>query len=208
MVSTNDVSEGLFRIQAPDRHVRSPDKFGYKNFIPMFKAEHFDAAAWAQLFKKAGAKYVVPVAEHHDGFAMYDSGLSDWTVVKMGPERDTTGELAKAVRAEGLHFGVSSHRAEHDFFLGPGRTIASDVNDPQYASLYGPAQTWLNNQWGTPSTMISLTCLPLGPTIGWRGPRNWWRNIIRISCTLIGGLGSRRSAGISRALLRSITTVL
>src|SRR5664279_1036444 len=58
------------------------DKFGYKNFIPMFKAEHFDAAAWAQLFKKAGTKYVVPVAEHHDGFAMYDSGLSDWTVTK------------------------------------------------------------------------------------------------------------------------------
>ena len=126
------------------------DKFGYKEFIPMFKAEHFDAVAWAQLLKKAGAKYVVPVAEHHDGFAMYDSGLSDWTVVKMVPQRDTTGELAKAVRAEGLHFGVSSHRAEHDFFLGPGRTIPSDVNDPQYASLYGPAQTWLNNQWGTP----------------------------------------------------------
>jgi alpha-L-fucosidase len=83
------------------------DKFGYKDFIPMFKAEHFDAAAWAQLFKKAGAKYVVPVAEHHDGFAMYDSDLSDWTVVKMGPHRDRTGELAKAVRAEGLHFGVS-----------------------------------------------------------------------------------------------------
>jgi alpha-L-fucosidase len=75
------------------------DKFGYKDFIPMFKAEKFDAAAWAELFKKAGAKYVVPVAEHHDGFAMYDSGLSDWTVAKLGPHRDTTGEPAKAVRA-------------------------------------------------------------------------------------------------------------
>ncbi|MFZ1006802.1 MAG: alpha-L-fucosidase, partial [Candidatus Sulfotelmatobacter sp.] len=55
----------------------SQDKFGYKDFLPMFKAEHFDPAAWAELFKKSGAKYVVPVAEHHDGFAMYDSGLSD-----------------------------------------------------------------------------------------------------------------------------------
>lgn len=126
------------------------DKFGYKDFIPMFKAEHFDPVAWAELFKKAGAKYVVPVAEHHDGFAMYDSGLSDWTVVKMGPRRDTTGELAKAVRAAGLHFGLSSHRVEHNFFLGPGRTIPSDVNDPQYAAFYGPAHNWMMNPSGTP----------------------------------------------------------
>jgi alpha-L-fucosidase len=126
------------------------DKFGYKDFIPLFKAEHYDPVAWAELFKKAGAKYVVPVAEHHDGFAMYDSGLSDWTAVKMGPHRDLIGDLAKAVRAEGLHFGVSSHRVEHNFFLGPGRTISSDVNDPKYASLYGPAHTWLMNPRDTP----------------------------------------------------------
>jgi len=126
------------------------DKFGYKDFIPMFKAERFDPAAWAELFKKAGAKYVVPVAEHHDGFAMYDSSLSDWSAAKMGPHRDTTGELANAVRAAGLHFGVSSHRVEHNFFLGPGRSIHSDVNDPQYAMFYGPAHNWVMNPGGTP----------------------------------------------------------
>ncbi|MGB7848097.1 MAG: alpha-L-fucosidase [Candidatus Acidiferrum sp.] len=126
------------------------DKFGYKDFVPMFKAEHFDPAAWAELFKKAGAKYVVPVAEHHDGFAMYDSGLSDWTAAKMGPHRDVIGELGKAVRAAGLRFGVSSHRVEHNFFLGPGRAIPSDINDPQYATFYGPAHTWLMNTRGTP----------------------------------------------------------
>ena len=126
------------------------DKFGYKDFIPMFKAEHFDPVAWAELFKKSGAKYVVPVAEHHDGFAMYDSGLSDWTVAKMGPHRDTTGELAKAVRAAGLHFGLSSHRVEHNFFLGVGREIVSDINDPEYAAFYGPAHVWLTNPSGTP----------------------------------------------------------
>lgn len=127
-----------------------PDRFGYKDFIPMFKAERYAAAAWAALFKKAGARYVVPVAEHHDGFAMYDSQLSDWTVARMGPRRDTTGELAKAVRAAGLRFGVSSHRVEHNFFLDPGRAIASDVNDPKYAAFYGPAHTWLANPPGTP----------------------------------------------------------
>jgi alpha-L-fucosidase len=125
------------------------DKFGYKDFIPMFKAGHFDPSAWAELFKKAGATYIVPVAEHHDGFAMYDSGLSDWTAAKMGPHRDVIGDLSKAVRAEGLHFGVSSHRVEHDFFMGVGRKIPSDVNDPQYAAFYGPAQPGVY-QWGTP----------------------------------------------------------
>jgi len=127
-----------------------PYKFGYKDFIPMFRAERFDPAAWARLFKQAGARYVVPVFEHHDGFAMYDSGLSDWTAVKMGPHRDLWGELAKAVRAEGLHLGASSHRVEHNFFLGVGRDLRSDINDPQNAALYGPAHRWLEAKNGTP----------------------------------------------------------
>src|SRR5450631_81770 len=117
-------------------------KFGYKDFIPMFRAEHFDPGAWARLFKEAGAKYVVPVFEHHDGFAMYDNGLSDWTAVKRGPHRDLWGDLAKAVRAEGLRLGASSHRVEHNFFLDGGRKIDSDVNDPRYAAFYGPAHAW------------------------------------------------------------------
>ena len=121
------------------------DKFGYKDFIPMFKAEHFDAQVWAQLFKDAGAKYVVPVFEHHDGFAMYDSGLSDWTVKKMGPHRDTGGELAAAVRAQGMHLGASSHRIEHDWFMDGGRKEISDVNDPANAGLYGPAHARIND---------------------------------------------------------------
>ena len=126
------------------------DKFGYKDFIPKFKAESFDPAAWARLFKEAGAKYVVPVFEHHDGFAMYDCGVSDWTAAKMGPKRDLQGDLATAVRAEGLHLGASSHRVEHNFFLGVGREFTSDVNDPQYAAFYGPAHHWLVNRNGTP----------------------------------------------------------
>ncbi|HVM88757.1 MAG TPA: alpha-L-fucosidase [Puia sp.] len=114
-------------------------KFGYKDFIPMFKAEKFDALQWAELFKKAGAKYVVPVAEHHDGFQMYNSSLSKWNAYNMGPKRDIIGELADAVRKEGLVFGVSSHRIEHWFFMNGGRKFDSDVNDPRYADFYGPA---------------------------------------------------------------------
>ncbi len=114
-------------------------KFGYKDFIPMFKAEHFDPQTWARLFRDAGAKYVIPVAEHHDGFAMYESNLTDWCAGKMGPKRDLLGELANAIRAEGLHFGASSHRIEHDWFFDGGRAFDSDVNDPKYAAFYGPA---------------------------------------------------------------------
>lgn len=114
-------------------------EFGYKDFIPQFKAEHFDPNAWAELFQKAGAKYVIPVAEHHDGFPMYDCGFTDWSAAKMGPKRDIVGELAQAVRKQGLHFGASSHRAEHWFFFEGGRTFHSDVNDARYLGLYGPA---------------------------------------------------------------------
>jgi alpha-L-fucosidase len=123
-------------------------KFGYKDFIPMFKAQKYDPQAWAQLFKESGARYVVPVFEHHDGFQMYDSNLSDWTAVKMGPHRDLVGDLEKAVRAQGLYFGASSHRIEHDWFMDGGRSIPSDVNDPQNASLYGPAQIQLEDKKG------------------------------------------------------------
>src|SRR3954464_128921 len=59
------------------------NKFGYKDFIPMFKAEKFNADDWVTLFKKAGAKYIVPVAEHHDGFAMYKTALSKWNAAEM-----------------------------------------------------------------------------------------------------------------------------
>ena len=114
-------------------------RFGYKDFIPRFTAERFDAARWAALFKAAGARYVVPVAEHHDGFAMYDSDVTRWSAAKMGPKRDVIGELAKAVRDAGLVFGVSSHRVEHWWFYDAGRTFDSDVRDPAYADFYGPA---------------------------------------------------------------------
>ena len=67
------------------------DRFGYKDFIPDFTGAAFDPAQWAALFRRAGAQFVVPVAEHHDGFAMYDTGLSRWNAARMGPRRDVVG---------------------------------------------------------------------------------------------------------------------
>lgn len=115
-------------------------KFGYKDFIPMFKGEKFNPEQWVTLFKKAGAKYVVPVAEHHDGFAMYKTALSKWNAFEMGPKRDVIGELATEIRKQGLIFGLSSHRIEHWFFMNGGRKFESDVLDNKFEDFYGPAR--------------------------------------------------------------------
>ncbi len=114
-------------------------EFGYKDFIPMFRGEKFNAEEWIALFKKAGAKYVMPVCEHHDGFAMYKTDFNRWNACEMGPHRNVIGELKEACEKEGLHFCGSTHRAEHYFFMNPGRLIDSDVNDEKYADFYGPA---------------------------------------------------------------------
>lgn len=126
-----------------EHHVKTygPQKdFGYKDFIPMFKAERFDPDAWADLFVDAGARYVVPVAEHHDGFQMYASRLSHWNAAEMGPKRDVLGELTEAFHRRGLVNGASSHRVEHWFFMGHGKDFDSDIHEPlKRGDFYWPA---------------------------------------------------------------------
>ncbi|SDL65205.1 alpha-L-fucosidase [Pedobacter sp. ok626] len=117
----------------------APDKFGYKDFIPLLTAAKYNPDDWADLFVKAGAKYIVPTAEHHDGFAMYDSKLTKWDAKDMGPKRDLIGDLAVAVRKRGLKFGVSNHRMENWDFLY-STLVKSDLFDPKYADFYGPPQ--------------------------------------------------------------------
>ncbi len=109
-------------------------KFGYKDFIPMFKGEKFNAQEWIDLFKKAGAKYVIPVADHHDGFAMYKSNTTRWNAVDMGPKRDVLGELFKEGRDHGLIMGTSSHFAFNWSFYN--KKDHFDTVDPEYADLY------------------------------------------------------------------------
>lgn len=129
--------------KAYEHHIKTygPQKdFGYKDFIPMFKAEKFDAKKWVELFAEAGAKYVVPVAEHHDGFQMYDSEISEWNAAKMGPCRDVVQEIREACIEKGMEFGASTHRIEHWFFMGNGKKFDSDIKEPlQRGDLYWPA---------------------------------------------------------------------
>ncbi len=114
--------------------------FGYKDFIPMFTMEKFQPEEWAKLFKQAGARYVIPVAEHHDGFQMYQSELSHWNACEMGPKRNVLGDLGEAVRQEGLTFGNSTHRVEHWFFMSHGKEFDSDIKEPlKRGDFYWPS---------------------------------------------------------------------
>lgn len=115
-------------------------EFGYKDFIPMFKAEKFNPAEWADLFEKVGAKYVVPVAEHHDGFQMYRSELSKYNSYDMAMKRDVLGELSDELKKRGIKNCASSHRVEHWFFMGHGREFDSDIKEPlRCGDFYWPA---------------------------------------------------------------------
>ncbi len=121
----------------------NPKDFGYKEFISMFKAEKFDPAKWAELFKNSGAKFVMPVAEHHDGFQMYDSNLSDWCASKKGPQKDVLDLLKTKVEKKDMIFTASSHRVEHYWFMGGGRLFESDMpsadEEIEYGDLYWPS---------------------------------------------------------------------
>ncbi|RTE54018.1 alpha-L-fucosidase [Arenibacter aquaticus] len=87
--------------------------YGYHEFVPQFKAEKFDADEWVALFKNAGAKFAGPVAQHHDGFAMWDSEINPWNAADKGPKRDITGELANALRKNDMKLITTFHHARN-----------------------------------------------------------------------------------------------
>ena len=118
------------------KHYGSPAKFGYKDFIPMFTAEKFDADEWAELFKKAGAKFAGPVAEHHDGFSMWDSKVNPYNAKNMGPKRDIVGELEKAIKKRGMKFITTFHHATHWAYY-PHWLDSLDCSREEYSGLYG-----------------------------------------------------------------------
>ncbi len=157
-------------------HVKNygkPSEFGYHDFVPMFKAENFDAKEWADLFKKAGARFAGPVAEHHDGFSMWDSEITPWNAKDKGPKKDITGELAKEIRANGMKLITTFHHARNlqryngkeqseieNNTENKGRAFRNSHyplfegmppsgNDPEFNYLYGniPEEQWLEEVW-------------------------------------------------------------
>lgn len=131
-----------------ERWGATPPEFGYKDIIPEFKAENWDPDEWAQLFEQVGAKYVVMTAEHHDGWANWDSDLTPWNAVDKGPKRDLVGDLGKALRKRGLKYAPSYHRERHTGFFAkelylvhgePLPDIQREIDAvPESALLYGP----------------------------------------------------------------------
>ncbi len=117
-----------------------PDKFGYKDFIPLFTAKDFNADNVAELVKESGAKYFAPTVEHHDGFSLWNSATNPFNATNMSPHRDLVGEMAIATRKVGLKFGVASHNIEHYTFIHPPPGVKTDLDDPQYANFY-----WTNH---------------------------------------------------------------
>ena len=127
-----------------------PSRFGYKDFIPMFRAEKFDPEEWAELFRRAGAKFAGPVTEHADGFSMWDSKVNKWNAARMGPCRDVVGEMSRAIRNEGMRFIATLH---HQWLWGwyPTMDTSVDASDPKYAGLYGPPAPGSPFDYGKPT---------------------------------------------------------
>lgn len=100
---------------------------GYHDFVPKFTAAQFDAEEWADLFEKAGAKFGGPVAQHHDGFAMWASKVNPWNVLDKGPKRDITGELSQALRKRDMKLVTTFHHS---------RNLQRNKSNPDYWDGY------------------------------------------------------------------------
>jgi alpha-L-fucosidase len=138
--------------------------FAYQDFAPQFRAELWNPQEWAQLFKRAGARYVVLVSKHHDGFALWPSTHASatrgyaWNSMEVGPQRDLCGELSRAVRAEDLKMGFyySLLEWENPLYASDKARYVEEHMIPQMKDLvarYQPAVLWPDGEWDHPDTL-------------------------------------------------------
>ena len=171
-------------------HYGHPSTFGYKDIIPLWKAEKWEPDRLMQLYKKAGAKYFVSMGSHHDDFFLWNSKLHKWNAVNMGPKRDVVGDWQKAAKKYGLRFGVSEHlgasftwfQASHGSDkTGPKAGVPYDGANPKYQDLYhfpakpGDSGWYSNDRAGSGNGMprsrnLSTTTIPTCSiaTAAWR----------------------------------------
>ena len=145
----------------------------YQSYAPEFTAAKYEPERWAELANKAGMKYVVITSKHHDGFALYDSAVTEWDVMASGAKRDLLDPLAKAVRAHGLKFGL--YYSQSQDWIHPGGATGSPWDPAQKGDYdhylktialpqakeiierYDPCMIW----WDTPSQMTPARVAPL-----------------------------------------------
>ena len=129
----------------------------YSDFVKDFKAELFDAGQWAELFEKAGARYMNLVSKHHDGYCMYPSRYAPgWNAMETGPRRDFCAELKEACDARGVRFGVyhSVYEWTHPLYLENPERYALEHLLPMLKELvvnYEPATLFTDGEWEHPS---------------------------------------------------------
>jgi alpha-L-fucosidase len=139
-------------------HYGHPSEFGYKDIIPLWKAEKWNPEELMKLYKRVGAKYFVSMGVHHDNFFLWNSRLHRWNSVNMGPKKDVVGLWREAAKKEGLYFGVSEHLgASYLWFqsshmadqLGEKAGVGYDGQNPEYHELYHERTTAGMNDWYT-----------------------------------------------------------
>ena len=154
------------------QHYGHPSKFGYKDIVALWKAEKFDPDRLVELYKRAGAKYLVAQGVHHDNFDLWNSKHHKWNAVNMGPHKDIVGLWAGAARKQGLRFGVSEHlERSYSWFntnkgadkTGPLAGVPYDGNDPKYADFYFPPHE---------DTSVSY---PVDPPVWWK--KEWFDRV-------------------------------
>ncbi len=135
------------------------ENFTYRDFAPLFKAELWNPDEWAELFKNSGAKYIVFVSKHHDGYALWPTKYSPgWNSFETGPKRDLVGELSQSVRNAGLKMGLYYSLPEwnnelHRWDTDPHRNIGRYVDEhmiPQFKELvstYKPSVIFADGEW-------------------------------------------------------------
>ena len=141
------------------------ENFSYDDFIPMFKAEDYDPAAWVSFAKRVGANYLFVNAKHHDGFCLWPSKFPNRNAFKMGPQKDLIGPLVRAARNENLKVGFyySCYEWYNPVYTGkpfsyarliPVEHYVDDFMIPQIKELidmYNPDFLYFDGEWDHPA---------------------------------------------------------
>jgi alpha-L-fucosidase len=160
-------------------HYGHPSEFGYKDIIPLWKAEKWDPDKLMALYKKTGAKYFVSMGSHHDNFFLWNSKINRWNAVTMGPQKDVVGLWQQAAKKHGMKFGVSEHLgASYTWFQS---AHLSDKEGPKAGVLYDGANLDYQDLYhaqATPDDKAWLTTNPAFQLNGTEALKNWWITII------------------------------